>query len=421
MSVNEKRVVITGVGCVTSLGSSFSELWNNLVEAKSGISRLSNIEAEKLAKLAVTFGGEIKNFDPIPSIEKNGVNKKDLRRMDRFIQLGLVAAFQAIEQAQLDASSVDKKRIGTLLSSGIGGLMGIEETIHDMRDGKRVSPFFIPSIISNLLAGQLSIIKGYKGANFCITSACSSSAHSVGEGMRMIQRGEADVMIVGGAEAPLTVLSLAGFAAMKALSERNETPEKASSPFDTSRDGFVMSEGSAVLVIESLESAQKRNAPVLAEILGYGTNSDAYHMTSPSENGEGSRECMQLALKDAGLNPADIDYINMHGTSTPAGDVAESTAIENLFPEWKKHLLVSSTKSMTGHLLGAAGALETVICVGALLNQKVPPTINLQNQDPQCHLDYVANTARSHKMKKVMSNSFGFGGTNVSLILGEYK
>ncbi len=418
MSVNEKRIVVTGVGCVTSMGVGFSDFWRNILAAKSGVSKLSNISPDKLEKLSVNFGGEIKDFDPNPWIEKNWINKKDLRRMDRFIQLGLVAAFQAIEQSQLDDSGIDKARIGTILSSGIGGLSLIEETILEMSQGKRVSPFFIPSIISNLLPGQLSILKGYKGANFCIQSACSSSAHAIGEGMRMIQHGDADVMIVGGAEAPLTPISLAGFSSMKALSERNDTPEKASSPFDASRDGFVMSEGSAVMVIESYDSAKKRNAPILAELLGYGTNSDAYHMTSPSEGSEGSQACMQLALDDAGLKPGDIDYINMHGTSTFAGDVAESNAIETLFPNWKNHLLVSSTKSMTGHLLGAAGALEALVCVAALKDQKVPPTINLVNQDPNCRLDYVANESRNHKMKKVMTNSFGFGGTNVSLILG---
>lgn len=404
---NERRVVVTGMGCVTSLGLNVSDFWKSLLAGKSGISTITSVET---ADLDVHFGGEIKNFDA-----SVWINKKDLRRMDRFIQLGLAASLQAIEESKLD-SLPDKRRIGVLLSSGIGGLSAIEESSVSLSQGKRLSPFFIPSIISNLLPGQLSILKGYKGANFCITSACSSSAHSVGEGFRMIQRGDADAMVVGGSEAPLTRLSIAGFSAMKALSTRNEFPEKASSPFDVNRDGFVMSEGAATLILESLESAEKRGAPILAEIVGYGTNSDAYHMTAPTENGEGARECMEYALSDASLSPSEIDYINMHGTSTSVGDVAESRAIATLIPEWKKHLLVSSTKSMTGHLLGAAGALEALACVMAMREGRIPPTINLHQQDPECPLDYVAHESRAHQMKTIMSNSFGFGGTNVSLV-----
>lgn len=409
--MTSKRVVVTGMGCVTSLGLNFEDFWKNLLSGKSGISPLSNFDT---TGLTVTFGGEIKDFDA-----EKWINKKDIRRMDRFIQLGLAASFQACDQAQLD-SFENKKRVGTILSSGIGGLQLIEETVIEMTQGKRVSPFFIPSIISNLLPGQLSIIKGFKGVNYCITSACSSSAHAVGEGFRMIERGDADVMVVGGAEAPLTKLSIAGFSSMKALSTRNDAPEKASRPFDVDRDGFVMSEGAAVLVLESLESAQKRGVPILAEILGYGTNSDAYHMTSPSEGGEGARDCMIMALEDGKTSCKEVDYVNMHGTSTGAGDVSESAAIESLFTDWKEHLLVSSTKSMTGHMLGAAGALEALICIAAIRDGKIPPTVNLENQDPQCRLDYVPHEARSHKVKKALSNSFGFGGTNVSLLFAEY-
>ncbi|MEZ4815979.1 MAG: beta-ketoacyl-ACP synthase II [Bdellovibrionota bacterium] len=410
--MNSKRVVVTGIGCVTSLGLNFEDFWKNILAAKSGISILSNIPSEKLS---VKIGGEIKDFDA-----EKWINKKDLRRMDRFIQLGLAASFQACDQAQLDDFQ-DKKRVGTILSSGIGGLSLIEETVLEMAAGKRVSPFFIPSIISNLLPGQLSIIKGFKGVNYCITSACSSSAHAVGEGFRIIERGDADVMVVGGSEAPLTNLSISGFSSMKALSTRNDAPEKASRPFDVDRDGFVMSEGAATLVLESLESAQKRGVPILAEIIGYGTNSDAYHMTSPSEGGEGARDCMLLALKDGKTELTEVDYINMHGTSTGAGDVSESAAIESLFTDWKQHLLVSSTKSMTGHMLGAAGALEALVCIGAIRDSVIPPTINLENQDPECRLDYVPSEKRNHKVKKAMSNSFGFGGTNVSLLFSEFK
>lgn len=410
--MTSKRVVVTGMGCVTALGHNFEDFWKNLLSGKSGVSKLSNFDT---SGLTVTIGGEIKDFDP-----EKWINKKDIRRMDRFIQLGLAASLQACDQAQLD-SFEDKKRIGIILSSGIGGLQLIEETVIEMTQGKRVSPFFIPSIISNLLPGQLSIIKGFKGVNYCITSACSSSAHAIGEGFRMIERGDADVMVVGGSEAPLTKLSLSGFSSMKALSTRNDEPEKASRPFDVDRDGFVMSEGAATLILESLESAQKRGVPILAEILGYGTNSDAYHMTSPSEGGEGAKDCMVLALQDGKTTQAEVDYINMHGTSTSVGDVSESHAIESLFPDWKKHLLVSSSKSMTGHMLGAAGALEALVCIGVIRDSKIPPTVNLENQDPECRLDYVPVEARSHKVKKALSNSFGFGGTNVSLLFSEYK
>jgi 3-oxoacyl-[acyl-carrier-protein] synthase II len=410
--MNSRRVVVTGLGCVTSIGLDFEDFWKNLVAGKSGISKLENID---LSALSVHIGGQIKNFNG-----EKWINKKDLRRMDRFIQLGLAASLQACDQAKLDTYE-DKKRVGTILSSGIGGLSLIEETVDELTAGQRVSPFFIPSIISNLLPGQLSIMKGFKGVNYCITSACSSSAHAIGEGFRMITRGEADVMVVGGSEAPLTRIALAGFAAMKALSTRNDAPEKASRPFDVDRDGFVMSEGGATIILETLESAQKRGVPILGEILGYGTNSDAYHMTSPSENGEGSRDCMLLALENAKTKPEEIDYINMHGTSTPAGDIAESMAVEQVFPNWKNHLLVSSTKSMTGHLLGAAGSLEALACLGAIRDSRIPPTINLDKQDPGCKLDYVPFESRGHKVKKALSNSFGFGGTNVSLLFAGFE
>ncbi len=406
------RVVVTGVGCVTSLGLNFEDLWKNLLAGKSG---LSKIETIKLDDLSVQIGGEIKNFNA-----EEWINKKDLKRMDRFIQFGLASALQACKQAKLD-DYANKKRVGVLLSSGVGGLGLIEETVNEMTEGKRVSPFFIPSIIANMLAGQLSILKGFKGPSFCIASACSTSAHSIGEGFRMITRGDADVMVVGGGEAALTRLAIAGFSAMKALSTRNDAPEKASRPFDKDRDGFVMSDGAATLVLESLESAQQRGAPILGELLGYGANSDAFHMTSPTENGEGAHDCMILALKDGKTNAEEIDYINMHGTSTYAGDISESKAIERLFPNWKKHLLVSSTKSMTGHLLGSAGALEALVCLGAIRDSRVPPTINLDNPDPECKLDYVPHESRSHKVRKAISNSFGFGGTNVSLLFGEFK
>jgi 3-oxoacyl-[acyl-carrier-protein] synthase II len=403
------RVVVTGMGAVTPLGLDLKSTWENALQGQSGIKTIESFDS---SMMDVHIAGEIKGFDP-----SSVINKKDIRRMDRFIHLGLAASFEALDQSKIEGK-VAPERIGTVLSSGIGGMPMIEQTVKDIANKKRVSPFFIPAVISNLLPGQLSLIRGFKGPNFCITSACSSSAHSIGEGMRMIQRGDVDAAVVGGAEAPLCTIGMAGFASMKALSTRNDSPEKASRPFDKDRDGFVMAEGGAVLVIESLESAEKRGAEIIAELVGYGANSDAYHLTAPSEAGEGAIRCMTLALEDAGLKSEDIGYINMHGTSTPVGDVAESTAIGTLFNHWKDSGTVcSSTKSMTGHLLGAAGSLESIFAIKAAIEKKIPPTINLENQDEKCPLDYCPLEARSvSKVNYALSNSFGFGGTNASLI-----
>jgi 3-oxoacyl-[acyl-carrier-protein] synthase II len=403
-------VVITGRGCVTPLGNDVESTWQGMLEGKSGAAPITHFDA---SKLDVRFACEVKNFDPTTYI-----NKKDIRRMDRFIQLGMAAALQAIAQAKLDEKPVAPERIATYLASGMGGLPMIEAQhciAIDRPD--RMTPFFIPAVIPNLLAGQISILKGFKGPSVCHVSACSSSGHAIGEAARLIERGDADVVVAGGAEATVCMLGIAGFANMKALSTRNDEPQKASRPFDTGRDGFVMGEGGAVLVLESLESAEKRGVPILGEVIGYGANSDAYHMTSPSEGGEGAADCMRLALHDAGLEPTQVEHVNMHGTSTPAGDVAESLAIRSVFGAHADTLNCVSTKSMTGHLLGAAGALEALVTSLALDQGRLPPTINLDTPDPQCTLNYTAHRAVERKAKVALSNSFGFGGTNVSLVL----
>jgi 3-oxoacyl-[acyl-carrier-protein] synthase II len=402
--------VVTGLGAISPLGLDVESTWKALLEGRSGAGPITQFDA---SALDVKFACEVKGFDPTLRIPK-----KDTRRMARFIQLGVSAAFEAIDQSGLSIENTPKERIGVLMSSGIGGLNTIEDTCAVMAERPdRVSPFFIPSSIINLLPGQVSLLKGFQGPNYSIVSACASSAHSVGEAARLIERGDCDAVIAGGAEAAVSAIGIQGFASMKALSTRNEAPEKASRPFDADRDGFVMGEGAAALVLESYENAQKRGAKILGEIIGYGSNADAYHMTNPSEGGEGARRCMELALQDAGLKTSDIDYINMHGTSTGAGDVAESLAIEGLFGDLTKTLKCTSTKSMTGHLLGAAGAFEAVVSLLVVRQGRIPPTINLENQDPNCRLNYVPHRAVESKVRVAMSNSFGFGGTNATLLV----
>jgi len=405
-----KRVVITGVGCVSPLGHNVDDTWAALIEGRSGAATITAFDS---SNLDVNFACEVKNFDPTAYIPK-----KDQRRMDRFILLGFSAAAQAIAQAKITTSgNVDMERVAVYLASGMGGLPGIEAQHTDMLQKGRISPFFIPQVIPNMLAGQVSISFGFKGANFSIASACSSSAHAIGEAVRLIERGDADIAVAGGSEAAISPLGIAGFATMKALSTRNEAPEKASRPFDRDRDGFVMGEGGAVLVIESLESAEKRGVEIIAEIVGYGANSDAYHMTSPSEGGEGGARCVQLALQDAGLEPGAVDVVNMHGTSTPQGDVAESLGLMKVFGDRAKLIHCTSSKSMTGHLLGGAGAIEAVFSALYLKHQIVSPTINLENQDERCPLNYTANKAQKAALRVAVSNSFGFGGTNATLVL----
>ncbi len=410
----KRRVVVTGLGMVTPLANTSKETWARLLAGESGISAIEHFDA---SELPVRFAGTIKDFDPTPVI-----SLKDCKKMDLFIQYGMVAAAEAIEEAQFD-ENVQLSRVGVAMGSGIGGLGTIEHNhIQLMNSGARkVSPFFIPSSIINMISGQLAIKYGYTGPNIAISTACTTGTHNIGYAARTIAYGDADVMIAGGAEQACTPSGMAGFAAARALSTRNDEPQKASRPWDKGRDGFVLGDGAGAIVLESYEHATARGAKILAELTGFGMSDDGFHMTSPPENGEGAKVAMQNALADASLMPKDIGYINAHGTSTPTGDVAESAAIESLFADHAKQLLVSSTKSMTGHLLGAAGAIEAVFSIQALINNMVPPTINHDETEDGCHLDYVPNTARACELQHVLSNSFGFGGTNGSLIFSKIK
>jgi 3-oxoacyl-[acyl-carrier-protein] synthase II len=428
----KRRVVITGIGAVSPLGLTAGETWRNALEGKSGIDKITLFDT---TDCPVTFAGEVKGFDvtramgpfnPAPGVTvTQAANAKDARRVGRFCHLGMVAGLEAYADSGLDAvrSKIDPTRMGVNIGAGMGGLPEIEAVHNDYlaKGYKRITPFFIPQTIPNMISGQLSILLGLQGPNLCNVTACSSSAHSLGESYRQIQRGDAEVMIAGGAECVICKLGIGGFAAMRALSTRNDAPTQASRPFDVNRDGFVMGEGGAVMVLEEYEFAKKRGARIYGEIVGYGLSGDAYHMTSPAPEGEGGRRAMEIALKDAAINPDEVGYVNAHGTSTPAGDVEEARAIRKLFPNGPKHLHVSSTKSMTGHLLGAAGALESMFSVLAIREGKIPPTINLDNLDPGCvelGLDFTANRAVDKKIKYALSNSFGFGGTNASLIFG---
>ena len=411
----QRRVVVTGIGAVSPLGLTALESFNHCLEGKSGISTITRFDPSTYDS---RIAGEVKNFNADPF-----VNKKDQKKMDLFIQYSIAASLMAMQDSGLVINEANALRTGVFIGVGIGGLPNIEEQRDVLRDRGpgRVSPFFIPRVISNMAAGHISILLGAKAANFCITSACASGAHAIGEAARYIRNGYADIMIAGGSESSICPLAVGGFAAMKALSTRNDAPHAASRPWDRHRDGFVLGEGAGTLILEDYESAARRGAKIYAEVTGYAATSDAYHMTNPAECGEGGARAMHECLMDAGLNPEQIDYINAHGTSTPAGDPLESQAMETVFGEHaKKHKLwVSSTKSMTGHLLGAAGALESVFSVLSLEKSCVPPTINLQEPDDSCRLDYVAGSARNRNMKHVMNNSFGFGGTNSCLIFSK--
>lgn len=408
------RVVVTGMGVVTSLGSDLPTLWNNLLAGKSGISQ---IEAFDTSDYTTKIAAEIKDFDPSVYIDK-----KELRKMDRFVQFGVAASKMAVEDAGLRiGENADPEKVGVVVGSGIGGLGTWEDqhTILMNKGPRRVSPFFIPMMIANMASGQISMITGAKGPNTAAVSACATGTHSIGDSFKMIQRGDADVMICGGAEATIRPIGMAGFCSMRAMSTRNEEPEKASRPFDIDRDGFVMGEGSGVMVLESLEHAKARGARIYAEVIGYGMSGDAYDMVEPDP--EGAARSMNKALKDAGIAPEEIDYINAHGTSTPVGDKSETTAIKKVFGEHAYKLAVSSTKSMTGHLLGAAGGVEAVIVGLTLQNGVIPPTANLDNQDPELDLDFVPNKPREADVKVALSNSFGFGGHNATIILRKYE
>ncbi|MBS1828733.1 MAG: beta-ketoacyl-ACP synthase II [Acidobacteria bacterium] len=410
-----RRVVVTGVGLVSALGIGTEETWTALRAGKSGIQRITQFDC---SAFACQIAGEVKDFDPL-----RWIDKKEVKKMGRFIQVGIAGSEFAMEMAQLKIAPEDAEMAGVYIGSGIGGFEVIEREHRTLleRGPSRISPFFIPATIINLASGYVSIRTGAKGPNSATATACTTSAHAIGDSYKIIQRGDANVMICGGAEACVTPMGIGGFAAMRALSVRNDEPERSSRPWDKDRDGFVVGEGAGILVLEELEHAVRRNAPILAEVVGYGMSADAYHITSPSEDGEGAFRVMRNALRDGGLSPEQIDYVNAHGTSTPVGDKIETTAIKRTFGEHAYKLAVSSTKSMTGHLLGGAGGLEAGITVLALRDQIAPPTINLESPGEGCDLDYIPNVARPMKIDYALSNSFGFGGTNGCLIFKRYS
>ena len=410
----ERRVVVTGIGLVTPIGTGMKECWAAALAGKSGVGMITRFDAKELPS---RIAGEVKDFDPA-----KWMDKKEARRNDLFIQFGLAGAHLALEDAGLPLDKPLGERCGVIVGSGMGGLATLEETHVTVREKghRRVNPFFIPSIIVNLAAGQISIKYGAAGVNYAPVSACATGNHAIGESARHIQHGDVDVMITGGCEATITLLGISGFTAARALSERNDAPEKASRPFDKDRDGFVPGEGAGILILEELEHARQRGARIYCEMVGYGATADAYHITAPS--GLGAERAMKLCLEDAGLKPEDVQYVNAHGTSTPVGDIAEVKAIKNVFGDYaKKGLLVSSTKSMTGHLLGAAGGVEAAFTALAIQDGIVPPTINVDNQDPECDLDVVPNQARKAQVRVALSNSFGFGGTNAVVAFQKFE
>jgi 3-oxoacyl-[acyl-carrier-protein] synthase II len=406
--MSKRRIVITGLGIVSPVGIGVAQAWQNIVAGKSGISRITHFDP---SAFACQVAGEIKGFDATQYL-----SAKDARRMDRFVHFGLVAGMEAFKDSGLAVTEQNAERIGVCISSGIGGLPMIEDTHSDYLAGgaRRISPFFIPGILINMISGNLSIQYGLKGPNFSVVSACTTGTHSIGAAARIIEYGDAEVMIAGGAEATISPLAIGGFSSAKALSTRNDDPATASRPWDKDRDGFVMGEGAGVLVLEEYEHAKERGAKIYAELTGYGMSADAYHMTTPSA--DGPKQSMSNALRNAGLNPDEVQYINAHGTSTPLGDKNETEAIKLAFGDHASKLVVNSTKSMTGHLLGGAGGIESLFCVLALHHQVSPPTINIFEQDPECDLDYCANTARDMKIDVAINNNFGFGGTNGSLV-----
>lgn len=408
--MSRRRVVVTGLGIVSPVGNSIKVAWGNILAGNSGIGPVTRFD---VADFPVRFAGEIRDFDVSEYIPI-----KDARRMGAFIHYGIAAASQAIADSGIEITAANATRAGVAIGSGIGGLHGIENTFQTYLDGgpRKISPFFVPGNIINMIGGNLSIMHGLKGPNIAIATACTTSTHNIGIAARTIAYGDADIMVAGGAEMTTCPTGIGGFAAARALSTRNDDPAAASRPWDQDRDGFVLSDGAGVIVLEEYEQARARGADIYAEVAGFGMSGDAFHMTQPSEGGEGPAQCMDTALADAGMNHSDVNYINAHGTSTPAGDIAETLAIKRSFGELAGKVAISSTKSMTGHLLGAAGGVEAVFTLMAIRDQVAPPTINLENPDPQCDLDYVPNTARAMEITAAMSNSFGFGGTNGTLI-----
>ena len=405
-----RRIVITGLGMLSPVGNTVEESWKNIVAGVSGVAPITAFDA---SEFPVRISASVKDFDPTDYIPK-----KDIKKMDPFIHFGIAAGIQALEDSGLEITEENAERIGVAIGSGIGGLPGIERNrdLFVAGGARKISPFFVPSSIINMVSGNLSIMKGLKGPNISIVSACTTGAHNIGDAARMIAYGDADVMIAGGAEMATCPLGVGGFAAARALSTRNDEPEKASRPWDVDRDGFVLGDGAGVVVLEDYEHAKARGAKIYCELAGYGMSSDAHHMTQPSPSGEGPARCMLNAVKDAGIDKEQVGYINAHGTSTPAGDKAETEAVKRAMGDHAYKLVVSSTKSMTGHLLGAAGGIEAIFAILALRDQVIPPTINLENQDPECDLDYCANEARDAKLEVTLSNSFGFGGTNGTLL-----
>ncbi|ACG57198.1 3-oxoacyl-(acyl-carrier-protein) synthase 2 [Hydrogenobaculum sp. Y04AAS1] len=410
-----RRVVITGIGVVSPIGNNVNDFWQNLVAGKSGIDTISSFDPDKYG-LTVKIAAEVKNFNP-----EDYFDKKDAQKLSDFIKFAYAAAMEAMKDASLENANIDKDRVGVIVGTGIGGLKDIEEQNETLNEkgARRVSPFFIPYGIANMASGVIAIKYGFRGPNYCVVSACATGNHSIGDAFRIIQRGDADIMIAGGTESAITPLGIAGFASLKALSTRNDEPQKASRPFDSQRDGFVMGEGAGILILEEYEHAKKRGAKIYAEIKGYAATDDAFHVTAPCTDGEGAAMCMRLALEDASLNPEDIDYINAHGTSTPLNDKIETLAIKKIFKDHAYKLKMSSNKSMIGHLLGAASAVEAVASVKTIETGIIPPTINLENPDPECDLDYVPNKAINYDVKNILSNSFGFGGTNACIILSK--
>ena len=412
--MDKRRVVVTGVGMITPLGIGVEQSWNGLLAGRSGIGKITQFDA---ANFPTRIAGEVAGFNPEDYIEP-----KEIKKMDRFIHFALAAAQMAMNDSGLKITDENAERAGVIVGSGIGGLRSIEH-YHSVlleKGPRRITPFFIPMLVVNLASGQISIRFGAKGPNSAVVTACATGSHAIGDAFKIIQRGDADAMIAGGTEAVITPLGIGGFNAMKALSTRNDEPEKASRPFDMDRDGFIMGEGAGIMILESLETALERGAGIYAEIAGYGMAADAYHITAPSPNGEGAARCMKMALKDAGVDPSVVNYINAHGTSTKAGDEIETYAIKTVFGEYAYKIPVSSTKSMTGHLLGAAGGVESVISILSIKDDIIPPTINLDTPDPECDLDYVPKQARRTTVNYALSNSFGFGGTNACLLFRKF-
>lgn len=408
--MTRRRVVVTGLGIISPVGNTIKEAWSNILAGKSGISRITRFDPSPFAS---QIAGEVKGFDPAAYI-----SPKEVRRFDTFIHYGLAAAVEALKDSGIELDKVDRNQVGACIGSGIGGLPLIEETHENYRNGgpRKISPFFVPGSIINMISGQLSIMYGLKGPNLAVVTACTTANHSIGEAGRLIEYGDADVMVAGGAESALSPLGIGGFCAARALSTRNDDPAAASRPWDVGRDGFVLGEGAGVLVLEEFEHAKKRGARIYCELAGYGMSADANHITAPCEDGEGAARCMSNALRNAKLNLEQVQYLNAHGTSTPLGDLAETIAVKRCFGDHAKRLAVNSTKSMTGHLLGAAGGIEAVFSVLAMRDQVSPPTINLVEASEGCDLDYVANVARPMRIDAALSNSFGFGGTNGTLV-----